>query len=297
MVNLFFWGQTTKEGGMPLKRMIFFFVSFIVLSTVVLQAFASGPEEKTTTQTIELPIVMYHHVSPKEHLLGEYVLSVQQLEQDLIYLKENGYSTITTSQLLAWCDGRGTLPEKPVMITFDDGYESTFVYALPLLEQYGMHGVVAVIGSVAQQYSDIPDHNLDYSHMNWDTIAEMDAGSVMEVQCHTYNMHKLSSRKGCGPKSGESYEAYQTALVNDINQFQTQFSAHTGHTCDVLALPFGFYSKDTISIAKDLGFRMIFTCTERVNHLTGDPNELLELCRFNRPNGPDSASFFSKWDK
>lgn len=292
------FGYTKEEGGMPLKRPFFLLLlSLMVLSSLLCPAFAGGIDEDTTVQEVELPIVMYHHLSYKPKLWGDYVLSVDQFERDLIYLKKNDYTTITTSQLMDWCEGSGVLPEKPVMITFDDGYESTLAYALPLLEKYQMHAVVAIIGSVAQQYTDIPDHNMDYSHMNWDAISQMDAGSVIEIQCHTYDMHKLSNRKGCGKKAEETYEAYQAALTKDFDQFQTQLKNHTGHTSDVLALPFGFYSRDTIEIAKTLGFRMIFTCTERINYLTGDLEELLELCRFNRPSGPDSASFFAKWNR
>lgn len=284
-----------------MKRSFFFCLLFGALLPVL--GIAAHAEDTGQTmnqkQEITFPIVMYHHLSTDPSLLGDYVLSVDQLEQDFIYLKEHGYTSITTKELMDWYNGTGTLPEKPVMITFDDGYESTGVYALPLLEQYGMHGIMSVIGAVAQEFTDQPDHNLRYSHLSWDAITELtsDPGCALEVQCHTYNMHHLSPRKGCAKCTGESKAAYHAALTEDLNTFQAQFAQHTGNKTDVLALPFGSYTQDTIEIAQEAGFRMIFTCTERVNHLTGDPEELLELCRFNRPNGPDSASFFSKWEQ
>lgn len=244
---------------------------------------------------VTLPIVMYHHLSKNPARCGDYVLSVTQFEQDLQYLQAQGYTTVTTAQLLDWCDGRGTLPEKPVLITFDDGYESTAVYALPLLEQYHMTGVVSVIGAITQQYTDLPDHNLNYSHMDWGAVVAADNGGVLEVQCHTYNMHRLSPRRGCGQLAGESDEAYHRALLADSFRFQTVFRRHTGHKATVLALPYGFYNKQTLEAAKALNFKIVFTCTERVNHLTGDRAELLELGRYNRPTGADSAAFFARW--
>ncbi len=269
-----------------------------LLSLLTLTAGAVGAEfseEETFSETVSLPIVMYHHLSPKQKLWGKYVLPVDQFERDLIYLRDNGYTAVTTSDLLAFCSGEGMLSDKPVMITFDDGYESTYVYALPLLEKYGMTAIVFPIGSAAQQYTETANHVLDYSYMNWAEIAKLDVSSAMEVQCHTYDMHKLSPRKGCGPKKGEPSDAYRAAFEADIGQFQTLFETYTGHTCTALALPFGFYSKETIQLAANAGFQLIFTCTEKINRLTGDPDELLRLGRYNRPYGSSSEQFFSKW--
>ena len=253
------------------------------------------PARCAGTQDVELPIVMYHHMSPKQKLWGDYVISPAQFECDLQYLKANGYTSITAQQLIDWCDGIGELPEKPVMITFDDGYESTAVYAQPLLQKYQMKAVVAIIGAVAQQYTDMPDHMLDYSHMSWEQVKAMEETGTFEIQCHTYDMHKIKPRQGCSRMKGEDFNAYTVALEEDVEHFQTLMAQHLGHQANVLVLPFGFYCADTISVAKKLGFRAAFTCTERVNHLTGAASELMELCRFNRPSGPESAAFFAKW--
>lgn len=282
----------------------FFALLAIVLCSAGLLAALAGqaPDARAAVQpqpvtdaALSLPIVMYHHLSESPSQWSTYVLPVAQFERDLQYLRDQGYHTITTAQLINWCRGVGALPDKPVMITFDDGYESTFVYALPLLEQYGMTGVVSVIGAVTQQYTDLPDHNLRYSHMDWDAVKTADASGVLEVQCHTNDMHKLKPRRGCGQMPGESDEAYRQALFLDFVRFQAAFRLHTEHKAAALALPYGFYSAATIDGAKALNFQVIFTCTERINQLSGDPEELLELGRYNRPTGPDSTAFFAKW--
>lgn len=271
-------------------------VSLLLLFVLTVGAVGTDfSEEDTFSEAVSLPIVMYHHLSPKQKLWGPYVLPVDQFEQDLIYLRDNGYTTVTTADLLAFGSGEGTLPDKPVLITFDDGFESTFVYALPLLEKYGMTAVVFPIGSTTQQYTETANHVLDYSYMSWAQVAKLDVGSVIEVQCHTYDMHKLSPRKGCGPKKGESSDAYRAAFEADIEQFQMKLIEYTGHTSTALALPFGVYAKETIRLAANAGFQLVFTCSEKINRLTGDPDELLELGRYNRPYGESSEQFFSKW--
>ena len=143
------------------------------------------------TETVRLPIVMYHHLSPKAKLWNDYVLPVEQFGNDLKYLKERGYESVTLTQLLAWYDGEASLPEKPFMITFDDGFESTDIYARPILEKYEFTAIVAVIGSAADLFSENDDHTPDYSHLNWETVRSLAQTGVFEFQCHSFNMHKF----------------------------------------------------------------------------------------------------------
>ena len=245
---------------------------------------------------IALPIVMYHHLSTNPKSLGDYVISVAQLESDIKYLKENGYETVSTKQLTAAKSGKGKLPKKPCMITFDDGFESTYAYALPLLKKYNMCAVVSVIGKETQKFTELEDHNLAYSYMNWNSVKLADKSNSLEVQCHTNAMHDLWPRRGCNKNYGESHEKYKKALQDDICAFQNEFKSVTGHTATAIALPYGSYCSETIEIMKSLGFNVIFTCTQKVNYLKGSDEELLELGRFNRPSGITSEKFFERFN-
>ena len=260
--------------------------------TAALASAETGPE----TEMVRLPIVMYHHISPEAKLWGDYVIPVDTFEADLAYLRAAGYESVSVSELLAWAEGTGTLPEKPCMITLDDAYETTGAYAAPLLEKYGFTGVVAVIGSVAQQYSDQPDHNKVYSHLSWEALAELQRSGVVELQYHTWDMHKLTPRRGCAPRTGESAADYRTALTADVERFRDACAANGVETVPTAAYPFGFYSPETVEILRELGFRAAFTCVERVNLLTGEEDQLMELGRYNRPYGKSSEAFFQCWE-
>jgi len=267
---------------------------FILLAAILILP-ASAAQD--TENCIKLPIVMYHHLSPKQKMLGDYVLSPDELESDLQYLREQGYESITTKQLIQWSKGEAQLPEKPVMITFDDGYESTLVYGGPLLEKYGFQAVIAVIGSAADLFSEKPDHMLDYSYLAWDAVRDISNGNIFEIQCHTYTMHKLNTRKGCGKISGEDYTNYKSKLVEDLTRFRDKCEQEDVQLVNAIAFPYGVYCDDTLSIIKDMGFEAAFTCTERINYLTADhPEQLYELRRFNRPHGISSEQFFKKWE-
>ena len=255
-----------------------------------------GGGTQTPEAAVRLPIVMYHHISPIEKIWGKYVVSVDEFERDLQYLRSEGYESVSVRQLLDWSEGRFTMPEKPCMITFDDGYETTGEYAAPLLEKYGFTGVVAVIGSVAQQYSETPDHNLQYSHLSWERIAELSRGGVLEVQCHTWEMHELSPRKGMNRRRGEDAWSYRAALEKDLQKYADACAACGVETVPAVAYPFGAYCEATCEAVRELGFRAGFTCTERVNVLTGAADGLMELGRYNRAHGASSEAFFAKWE-
>ena len=259
-------------------------------------AYAARTQSTSAPETVALPIVMYHHIAESDALLGKYVISPAELENDLAYLRSAGYESVSVQQLLDWSEGKCALPEKPCMITFDDGYESTGVYAAPLLEKYGFTGVVAVIGSVAEQYSREPDHNLRYSHLDWSAAAALQRSGVMEMQCHSWAMHELKPRKGCDRIPGESAGAYRAALTEDTERFLDGCAEHGAEPVPAVAYPFGAYCAQTVEILRDMGFRVGFTCTEKVNHVSGEAAELMELGRFNRPHGPSAESFFGKWE-
>lgn len=90
---------------------------------------ASGAEEG-----VELPVVMYHSILNDPALAGDYVLSPQQLECDLRYIKECGYTPVLMEDLISYVNiPEAKLPPKPILITFDDGYYNNYLYAYPLM--------------------------------------------------------------------------------------------------------------------------------------------------------------------
>ena len=253
--------------------------------------FENRPENGSERSVL---VLMYHHLDPHPASWGDYVISPDLLEADLRLLKEKGYQTVPLSALVSFSEGVGELPEKPLIITFDDGQESVYAYALPLLAKVGFTGAAAVVGSLADAYTAAPDHNLRYSYMDWEEIGRLDFGGILEPVCHSYDMHKLSPRRGCDRMPGESAAHYKAALNADFSAFRAAFEAHLGHGTDCLALPYGAYQSQTVTLARAAGFRVIFTCEEKQNTLCSGTGELPLLGRFNRPAGETSEEFFRR---
>ena len=130
--------------------------------------------------------------------------------------------------------------------------------------------------------------------MNWKDIRKLTESGRVEIANHTYDMHNLKKRRGCQKKDGESLSQYRSALAADFEKNRAKIQAATGVKPIAFAFPFGALSKEARKVLKAEGYQVVFTCTEQVNHLTGDPNELCDLGRFNRANSLDRETLFQK---
>ena len=144
---------------------------------------------------VELPIIMYHGLLKEEKRQGQYVISPDLFEQDLKYLQENGYTTVVVADLIDYVKNGKELPDKPVMITFDDGYYNNYLYAFPLLKQYNSKMVLSPIGRYTDEYTQNKDTHANYAHCSWDAVREMMESGLVEFQNHSYNLHTPVCRK------------------------------------------------------------------------------------------------------
>lgn len=243
---------------------------------------------------ISLPIIMYHSILKDSAQSGPYILTPDTLANDLDYLKEHGYETVTIADLIRYVDGLADLPEKPVIITFDDGHYNNYLYAYPLLRERGMKAVISAIGTQVEQFTANGQENAYWSYLNSTRLKEMNDIGTFEVQNHSYNLHETKPRKGCVRMRGESLSDYQRMFVADTEQAQTLLieAGLPAPTC--YTYPFGAYSQESEEILKRMGFLSTLICEERVNMITRDPACLYRLGRYNRPSGISTSRFFEK---
>lgn len=249
-----------------------------------------------STQTrIKVPIIMYHSILKDKKRNNKYVISPSQLESDILYIRENGYTTIFVSDLVSYVYDNVPLPDKPIILTFDDGDYNNLTYAYPLLEKYDMKAVISIVGSYTDTYTKSGETNPNYSYLRWSDIQFLYNSNRIEFGNHTYDLHKsFGGRNGAKKKSNETLENYKSVISQDILKLQDEFKSYIDITPSLFTYPFGSFCKESVPIIKDLGFKSSLSCTEGINYITDDSNCLFGLKRFNRSSRTSTSAFFKK---
>ncbi|USB31677.1 polysaccharide deacetylase family protein [Paenibacillus sp. YPG26] len=187
------------------------------------QSRAAGPSP--------VPILLYHSVSGDQ---GDPLkIEPARFEEQMTYLMNEGYHSITFNELReGWYNGRA-LPPKPIIITFDDGYEDNYSAAYPILLRTGMKATIfAVTGSIGAP-----------GRLTWNQLHTMESSGLVDTQSHTvthFNLTKLSD------------EEKMKELVNSRNEIQHKL----GHPADVFAYPYGFYDRRSIDAVQKAGYQL-----------------------------------------
>lgn len=241
--------------------------------------------------SVSVPIIMYHQISEKESSCGDYTIPLTLLRDDFQYMKDNKFHPVSFQQLSEYVKTGKNLPENPIIITFDDGERSFITKVLPLLEEFSYPANVNVVGSLVDLYTKNGETDDRYAYLNENDIKKLSSNPLVEIGCHTYNLHSLNTRRGMTKLQNESNEEYEQFIRNDIELFQEKLYELTGKKALCFAYPFGMRSDTILEILKDEGFTVTLTCRESTNTVTAG-GELYELGRFNRPYGKSSENFF-----
>lgn len=260
-----------------LKSIVVYTVIF-VFSIISAYFVLGAAEEEVSENEVRLPILMYHAICDDKASAGKFVITKKALEEDLKYLNEKGYTSISSQELIDYVENGTPLPEKPIMLTFDDGYFNNYCYAYPLLKEYNVKAVISIIGKYTDLYSETTEENPNYSHITWKQAQEMCESGLVEIQNHSYNSHTTDKgRNGTKKKKGETMEAYAEYIYSDIGKLQNEIKLNLGYTPTVFAYPFGSVSEASYDILKQMGFKVTLGCEERVNTIKQNDYECLYM--------------------
>ncbi|MCM1577789.1 MAG: polysaccharide deacetylase family protein [Ruminococcus sp.] len=269
---------------MYFKREAFWAV-MLTAALFMLTAYFSGDGAVKATQAdmgeeVFLPVIMYHSVLKDPGRTGEYVITPDSLESDLIYLKKNGYTAVSGAEVFAFVNRGEPLPQKPVMITFDDGHLNNLTYAGPLMEKYGFKCTVSTVGAFTVQAEKENDPNPYYAYLTGEDIREMAASGLFEIGCHTYNLHSVNGRRGAEKNPGEDAGGYADMLVEDVKKWREVTGCGSG-VC-VYAFPYGYCSEESFGVLNGEGFTVFLTCREAGNYISYSGADFVKIDRYNR---------------
>ena len=252
-----------------------------------------------STYTAQLPILMYHHVSSEDGV-GD-TIGAERFASHMEALCAQGYTSISFQDAKKYVETGTDLPDKPVLITFDDGYESNLTLAAPILEKYGMEATVFAVGVSINKgtYKETGKQMLPH-------FALEDAIGIpaIEVQSHGYDLHEVRGldpepvRRGALQRENESREEYIRFLEDDCERMKKLFLAAYGRQPEVLAYPYGLYSEISEQVISEHGVYATVTTRSGSNVITkGLPQSLRAMNRYTVRGEMTAAELLSLLEK
>ena len=214
-------------------------------------------------------------------------ISAKTLIKHFNWLKENGYNVISWQQVIDAENGKGTLPDNAVLLSFDDGYETMYNVVFPLLKAYNYPAVFAPVtgwlDTPANQKIAYADKMLDRSvFATWSQVKEMEQSGLVEVASHTHNLHNGINANPSGGqlpaviapeyKNGkyETEDAYKNRLKSDFAHTVQTLVNHIGKKPRVMVWPYGQFNDVAVQIARQAGMPHYFSLGEKIVNKVGD---------------------------
>ena len=192
------------------------------------------PEQEEETY---VPILMYHNINDQYDPANASVeMSEEDFREQMETLKEAGYTTITFEEYLDYENGLAELPDKPIMINFDDGYLNNYTRAYPILKELGMKATIFVItGRMGMS------GGVTYPHFTWEQAKIMEDSGVIDIESHTNFHNNLKD------------VSLETA-IQELRKSKYLIQKNLGKDATVLAYPYGDFTEEVKQAAKDAGY-------------------------------------------
>ena len=183
---------------------------------------------------VQVPIVVYHSFGPQiafpeSWMQRHYRIDTENFDAQMQFLQDAGYTPITFNTLAQYYMNNASLPKKPIVLTFDDGWNSQYKYAVPILEKYNFTGTFFIITNYTTD-----------SYMNWDMIRDLDSKGF-EIASHSEN-HPMLTRVS------------EDQLHQEIFDSKQKLERKLGHAISTMAYPDYATDERVQTTVKDAGY-------------------------------------------
>lgn len=229
-------------------------------------------------RTARVPILMYHHVGDlppdADAIRKSLTVSPARFEEQMRFLAEQGYTTIHIVDLLNHFQTGAPLPEKPIILTFDDGYDDNYVNVFPTLKDFGFKGTFFVVGAPTDYGSP--------GYMRWEQILEMYENGM------EFGAHSLTHRYNLGTTRPSTQDA-------EIKQAHKLMVDHLPNWIPLFSYPSGSYNQYSIDLLQELGYVAAVTTKQGALQSSEQPFELRRIRIRGEWNMPQFLYWFNYW--
>lgn len=220
-------------------------------------------------------------------------VDTKDLVRQLSWIAQNGYHPVSLQQIIDARAGKTPLPEKALLLTFDDGYESVYSKVFPLLKQFNYPAVIALVGDWIQtptdqlvQYGDTTLPRSSFA--SWDQVREMMKSGLIEVASHTYSLHtgiQINPQGNLLPSAVsrhyspqkmqyESDADYAKRISDDMQRSANLIERETGKHPRALVWPYGAHNAFAEKFAAQAGMPISLNLDPGPNTPDDDPNRI-----------------------
>ena len=250
--------------------------------------------------------IAYHDVVRSRDELASDAVTVDHLVDQFEWLVANRYHPVSIDDLIAARDGTRPLPERAVLLCWDDGYRSFYDLVLPLLRAYHFPAVLALVGSWIRPEMSATvlygDNRVSRARfLSWQQMREIAASGLVEIASHSYNLHRAVLADSAGdrlpaaiahiydPATGthESDQEQFLRIYNDLNKNQAFLEKRLGIRPRVMVWPYGRYTATALAAAAKAGMPITLT----LNPVPGTITNLREIGRIYPTENPGLADF------
>jgi biofilm PGA synthesis lipoprotein PgaB len=252
------------------------------LLAAVLLCVANARTARAETEE-KLTILSYHEiVDANQALIPEYAVTPTMFVRQIDWLRNNGFHFVNINQVLADREGHKPLPAKAVLITFDDGYTSMYEFAWPILRQFHIPSVVAVVGAWEDEQGivNFDGHKIPRDKlMSWAQLRTLSDSGLVEIGSHTYDLHRgiagdpqgnlqpaaTTRRWLATSQAHESEASYRQRVEADLKKSRDDITRHIGKAPRIIAWPYGRYNHSLRALAEKLGMPIGLTLDDGAN--------------------------------
>jgi len=264
-------------------------LALVLIGILLIPAAFLAHGRLTVPRYVDVLVLMYHDIQVEPVVDDAWTISQDVFRYQMETLQREGFTVVSFDDLIAFVDHGRRLPERPVVITFDDGYQSNLDLAAPILEELGMTALISVVGTRVgtSTYRDTDIQAIPA--FPFEAVMPWVERGVIQIGHHSYDMHMVelfetpeTFRHGVLQREGESMEDYFAAFYHDFHTLRIQIEEALGTEVLVYVYPYGHYNEYTEAMLREWGVRVTLSTRFGSNVIErGNPDSLFGLARPN----------------